>query len=56
MSNTTEHIEVYTKTINTRVSEDMKKQFAKVAKNSKRKASDYARLLYQFAIENNLEL
>jgi hypothetical protein len=56
MSDTTKHADIYKNAINTRVSDDMKKGIKEVAKKSKRKASDYTRLLFQFAIDNDLEL
>ena len=42
--------------INTRVSESVKKGLKDLAKRNKRKMSDYNRLLYEFAIENDLSL
>lgn len=56
MSNAMKHIEVYEKSMNLRISTDMKKKVVDLAKKSKRKPSDYTRLLFQFAIDNSLEL
>lgn len=42
--------------IEIRISKELKESLAKLSKQSKRKVSDYIRLLIEYANENNIKL